>query len=385
MTSTAADNFPLRVAILGTRGIPARYGGFETFAEQLAVRLARRGVAVTVYAEGAAGSSPSCADYRGVRVQSIPVPRWGAASVIAYDVRSVWHARRGFDLVYMLGYGAAFACWLPRAFGTPVWINMDGLEWARSKWSAPARLWLRLMEWTATWAATRLIADARAIERHIQKTYPRAAPCSFIAYGAEVRQQTPDAALLAAWGVERQRYFLVVARVEPENHVEEAVDAYQRYRDLGGTAALVVVGDVHDGSAYSRRVLSRQVPGLHWLGAVYEAYVLENLRLGALAYLHGHSVGGTNPSLLEALGCGNLVIAHRNVFNEEVLGELGWYFHTPAELAERMHEVESIGADERSRRQQAAWTCIEARYSWPGVAAAYEKLMREAVGQEPVA
>lgn len=372
-------DIPLRVAILGTRGIPARYGGFETFAEQLALRLVARGFQVTVYAEGAPSSALTSTDYRGVRVQTVPVPRWGAASVIAYDVRSIWHARRGFDLVYMLGYGAAFACWLPRLFGTAVWINLDGLEWARSKWSAPARLWLRTMEWAATRAANRLIADADAIRCRVLSVYPRAAPCSFVAYGAEIQRQSADGDLLPTLGLARHSYFVVVARVEPENHIAEIIDAYQRYREQGGANALVIVGNAQGHAPYCRRVVSTMVPGLRWLGPVYDAPMLQALRTGAVAYLHGHSVGGTNPSLLEALGCGSLVIAHRNVFNEEVLGDLGWYFDSSDELARHMREVEGLGPQEREGRRTAAWERIEKRYSWEGVVDAYEQLIHDTV------
>ena len=208
----------LRIAILGTRGIPAGYGGFETFAEQLAVRLAARGHQVTVYAEAEGRAPGPDRHYQGVRVRERRRPHWGPASTLAYDSACLWDARRGHDLVYMLGYGAAWACWLPRVLGTPVWINVDGLEWARSKWSAPARLYLRCMEWLAPRTATRLIADAQAIAARMQERYPHGAPCSFIAYGAEPVEQA-DPALLAQWGLEPGGYLLAVARPEPENHV----------------------------------------------------------------------------------------------------------------------------------------------------------------------
>ena len=137
--AVAARPAALRVAILGTKGIPASYGGFETFAEQLAVRLVARGHQVTVYAEAEDGPAPADTFHQGVRVRFQRRPHWGPASVLAYDCASLWDARRGYDLVYMLGYGAAWACWWPRVFGTPVWINVDGLEWARSKWGRAAR------------------------------------------------------------------------------------------------------------------------------------------------------------------------------------------------------------------------------------------------------
>ena len=375
-----APTRPLRIAILGTRGIPARYGGFETFAERLSVALVERGFEVTVYAEAEPGQGAAEANHLGVKVVSVPVPRWGPASVIGYDLRCLWQARRGFDLVYMLGYGAAFACWLPRVFGTRVWINLDGLEWARTKWSAPVRAYLRVMEWAATRTANRLIADAQAIARRVQRVYPRAAPCTCIAYGAPVVHGLPDAPVLQAYGLAADAYFLVVARIEPENHVDEIVQGHQRYRAQGGTLPLVVVGELNASTRYGRRVASRGSDGVIWAGAVYDPQRLQALRLGARAYLHGHSVGGTNPSLLEALGCGNPVVAHRNEFNAEVLAELGWYFSTPDELAGHLLALEPQAEAQRVQQAEAARARIETRYTWAAIAQSYADLIRSDVG-----
>ena len=250
--SPGARQPALRIAILGTRGIPAGYGGFETFAEQLATRLVARGHRVTVYAEADGVAPAADGDHLGVRVRYRRRPRWGAASVLAYDCACLWDARKGYDLVYMLGYGAAWACWWPRLSGVPVWINVDGLEWARSKWSAVARIYLRAMEWVASRAATRTIADAQAIADRFRSLYPRGAPCSFIAYGAELVQEAQPA-MLARWGLQPYRYLLVVARPEPENHIEEIIQGCLLH---GGPWPLVVVGGVTGATAYQRRLLS---------------------------------------------------------------------------------------------------------------------------------
>lgn len=372
--SQAAGAAPsLRIAILGTRGIPAGYGGFETFAEQLAVRLAARGHQITVYAE-APGRAPR-ADrlYQGVRVRERRSPRWGPASTLAYDGACLWDARRGHDLVYMLGYGAAWACWLPRLFGTPVWINVDGLEWARSKWSAPARAYLRAMEWLATRSATRLIADAQAIAARMRQRYPRGAPCSFIAYGAQLPQR-PDPAPLARWGLEPGGYLLAVARPEPENHLLEIAQGCLQVPDA---PPLVLVGDVRaDGSAYQRRLLTLAGERVRFLGGVYDAAQLESLRLHSACHLHGHSVGGTNPSLLEALACGNWVIAHDNPFNREVAREAADYFSSPAALAQALRRWQGASQTERRRRADQARHVIAQNYTWEQITDRYEALMR---------
>ena len=364
----------LRIAILGTRGIPAGYGGFETFAEQLAVRLAARGHQVTVYAEAEGRAPGPDRRHQGVRVRERRRPHWGPASTLAYDSACLWDARRGHDLVYMLGYGAAWACWLPRALGTPVWINVDGLEWARSKWSAPARLYLRCMEWLAPRTATRLIADAQAIAARMQERYPRGAPCSFIAYGAEPVGQA-DPARLAQWGLEPGGYLLAVARPEPENHVLEIIEGC-----LLQPAALplVVVGQVRaDGSDYQRRLLALAGPRVRFIGGVYEPAQLQSLRLHAACHLHGHSVGGTNPSLLEALACGNWVIAHDNPFNREVARDAADYFADPAALAAALAAWSATPPAQRRARAARARQIIARHYTWEQIADRYEALALE--------
>lgn len=372
----AASSGPaaLRIAILGTCGIPAGYGGFETFAEQLAVRLAARGHQVTVYAEARPGEAMPQADrdHQGVRVRARRRPHWGPASTLAYDCACLWDARRGQDLVYMLGYGAAWACWLPRAFGVPVWINVDGLEWARSKWGAGARLYLRLMEWLATRTATRLIADAQAIATRMRQRYPRGAPCSFIAYGAEPIEQA-EAGLLGRWGLVPGAYLLVVARPEPENHVLEIIEGHLLH---GGALPLVVVGSVNGANAYQQRLLALAGERVRFVGGVYDPAQLQSLRLHAACHLHGHSVGGTNPSLLEALACGNWVIAHDNPFNREVARGAADYFQSPAQLAQALARWAASTASERQQRAAHARQIVTDHYSWERITDHYEALMR---------
>ncbi len=365
---------PLRIAILGSRGIPANYGGFETFAEQLAVRLALRGYQITVYAESE-DAPPKDRVYKGVRVRFRRRPRWGAASVLAYDCACLWDACKGYDLVYMLGYGAAWACWWPRIFGVPVWINVDGLEWARSKWGHGARLYLRAMEWLATRVATLLVADAEAIAQRFRQTHPRGAPCTFVAYGAELMQAADvDAAPLAQWGLQPGQYMLVVARAEPENHVLEIIEGYTLQ---AGNWPLVVVGDIGGATAYQQRLRQCASDKVRFVGGIYDAQQLASLRLHAACHLHGHSVGGTNPSLLEAMACGNWVIAHDNPFNREVARETADYFSTPEQLAQCLQRMTLATAAERQARRDAVRAIVARFYGWESIADAYERLIVE--------
>lgn len=362
----------LRVAILGSRGIPANYGGFETFAEQLATRLVSRGHHVTVYAETQDRASVDTF-YEGVRVRSMHRPRWGAASVLAYDCSCLWDARHSYDLVYMLGYGAAWACWWPRVFGVPVWINVDGLEWARSKWGRVARLYLRCMEWMATKAATRVIADAEAIAQRFRETYASGAPSSVIAYGAEaVHAEDVDPSVLLEWGLLDGRYMLVVARPEPENHILEIIRGYLIH---GGDWPLVIVGDVSGATPYQRELKKLASGRVRFIGGIYVAAQLKSLRVHAACYLHGHSVGGTNPSLLEALACGNWVLAHDNPFNREVARDAADYFSTPEQLALALGNVVSLADTEKQERSDRARSIVTEHYTWDGIADSYERLM----------
>ncbi|HEX5783190.1 MAG TPA: DUF1972 domain-containing protein [Burkholderiaceae bacterium] len=366
----------LSLAILGTRGIPARYGGFETFAEQLAIRLVERGIQVTVYAEADQVGLPDTW-HLGVKVRHIHRPSWGPASVIGYDCRCLWDAHGRHDIVYMLGYGAAWACWLSRLRGQRIWLNVDGLEWARSKWNWVARTYLRVMEWVSSWSPSRIIADAQAIADHFQAKYPQAVPCTFIAYGADPVEAADDqAALLDTWGLMSGAYALVVARPEPENHVLEIVRAYLQ---ANRHEPLVVVGGVGPVNAYQRSLLALADGNVRFLGGVYDDRALKQLRIHAACYLHGHSVGGTNPSLLEALACGNVTIAHDNPFNREVGGDAMLYFGSEDELIQHLNQVMGMPLSERRRWAERARHLIESRYTWDHIANAYERLMVEEV------
>jgi len=363
------DERPGRIAILGSRGIPARYGGFETFAERLAIGLAQRGHQVTVYAEGE-GADES---YRGVTVRYISSPEWGAFGTIAYDVFSLWDARRGHDVVYMLGYGAAFACAVPRWFGSTVWINIDGLEWRRSKWSWVARTYLRCMEWIASMAADVVVADARAIAMHYEQAYPAGAPCVFIPYGADSPSPLKSGRdVLTSLALSDTSYDLLIARLEPENHVLPVIQAHAC---LNSDIALVIVGDHTCDTPYVRELLRQVHPRILWLGAIFDHDLLGALRTHCRIYLHGHSVGGTNPSLLEAMAAGCAVIAHNNPFNQEVLSDAGLYFSDSSELTTVLNGVDGL---DLPRFRVVARKRVADVYSWDAVINQYEPLLQKA-------
>lgn len=361
----------MKLAILGTRGIPARYGGFETFAERLAVGLVEMGHEVTVYCAGSASAAPE--EYRGVQLRYCPAPRLGPLETILYDIFCLWDARRSFDVVYMLGYGAAPACKIPRLWGTTIWINPDGLEWARAKWNALAKAYFRMMEWASVRMADRVIADAEAIAASLAERHGQRHSCSVIPYGCEIVDAPPPASLLAEWELSAGDYYLVVCRLEPENHVLEILRAFQQSRSA---RKLVVVGNHRARGAYVRQLRAVSDPRIRMIGTVYDPERLTALRSHAFAYMHGHSVGGTNPSLLEAMGCGNAVFAHRNPFNQETLGGTGIFFDGVNDLAGAIDEAER---DEHLLHARRAATKLRARtyYQWCDVVASYASLLEQ--------
>lgn len=301
----------------------------------------------------------------------------GSASVLAYDIQCLWDARRSFDVVYMLGYGAAWGCFIPRLWGTRVWVNMDGLEWARSKWRPWIRSYFRLMERVMAYTVDRVLADAQAIKRYYDGRYPSGAPCTFIPYGAQGMQVPDTVGPLARHGLVVDRYFLVVARMEPENHIHEIIRAHQQW---GGSCPLVIVGDHTADNAYCHWIRQQQSPSVLLLGAIYEADRLAALRSGALAYVHGHSVGGTNPSLLEAMWYGSVVLAHDNPFNREVLGDEGMIFASEEALVGLYQRACDMTPAAMVQSRQQARQIVLSRYQWPLVVTEYLVMLRQEVG-----
>jgi glycosyltransferase involved in cell wall biosynthesis len=346
----------MRLALLGARGIPARYGGFETFAEQLAVRLVERGHDVTVFCEAVEGASDQ---YKGVKLRNVRAHKLGPLSTLVYDAACLWQARSSFDVVYMLGYGSSALCWLPRIWGKQVWINMDGLEWARAKWGTIAHWYFRCAEAIAMHTPDRIIADAAAIKANLQSRHRKLPPCDVIPYGCEI-VTSPRPEVLNGFGLDPQSYYLVVCRFEPENHVKEIIEGFV---DSGTRARLVMVGDCSGENAYVESLVRYKDDRLLFAGPIYDATRLQALRYFCRAYLHGHSVGGTNPTLLEAMGCGSVVIANDNPFNREVLGSSSLFFSTPKQISACIHAVD-CGEVEMARMKVKVVERVKEYYTW---------------------
>lgn len=357
------------LAILGSRGIPAKYGGFETFAERLGEMLVARGYSVAVYCDHVA--DPALATYKGIDLVYLPARGFGKLTSLLFDIRCLWHARKRYDVVYMLGYPPSLFCLIPRLWGREVWINMAGREWARSKWKFFGRNYLHFMEFIATLVPHRMIADAQAIYADLKSRYRHLPPCSVIAYGGEVIEESPSKDVLKEWNLVPEEYLLIVSRIQSDNHVREMIDGFLLSKSQ---RKLVVVGDNAGDRGYADSVFSIKDPRVIFAGGIYDQDKLRALRYHAWAYCHGHSAGGTNPSLLEAMGCGNATIAHDNVFNREVAGEGALYFSSPEECAAAVARLEADPGLRESMRRVACER-VRSRYRWDQVADAYGELL----------
>lgn len=355
--------------ILGIRGLPAAHGGFETFAERLALYLVTRGWRVTVYCQEE-GSGPAMEDqWQGIARVRIPVRDTGPRGTIVFDWKATRHAARSPGLCLTLGYNTAIFCALLRIAGVPNVINMDGIEWQRSKWGAVAKTWFWINERAGACLGNRLVADHPEIERHLQRLVP-AARLQMIAYGAD-RLRGVDAGPVRAFGMEPGRMLSLVARPEPENSVLEAVAGFSRRRR---GMHLAVLGDFRDNNPYHRKVRAAASDEVLFLGAIYDKAVVQALRFHSLLYLHGHRVGGTNPSLIEALGAGNAVLAHDNRFNRWVLGDAGRFFHDADSLDFALSGLLSDPAQVHTLRA-ASIARFEAAFTWPRILREYEALL----------
>ena len=318
-----------RIRILGTRGVPNAHSGFEAFAEALAPYLVERGWDVVVYCQedAATWTSPDADEsvWRGVRRVHIPIQQAGPLGTIVFDWRCTLHALRdplgGTALV--LGYNTALFSLLYKLRGVKSVMNMDGIEWRRAKWGPLERLWFFVNEWLGCLLSDHLIADHPAIALRLERRRRVAARrISMIPYGArEVRSASTTA--LRPLGLAGRRYALVIARPEPENSILEIVRAFSRRRR---DCALVVVGPYGRDVKYQRRVLEAASDEVLFPGPIFDHPTVDALRLFACLYVHGHTVGGTNPSLVEALGAGLPVLARDNEFNRWVAAGAGHYF-----------------------------------------------------------
>lgn len=360
------------LAILGIRGIPARHGGFETFAERLSLYLVKLGWRVTVYCQEEGHAGPIREDrWEGIDRVIIPVKRSGAIGTVHFDWQSTRHVMRSADgLILTLGYNTALFCAPYRTRGITNIINMDGIEWKRDKWKAHERLWLWLNERIGCLLGNHLIADHPQIAKHLA-TRVDAKKITMIPYGADaVATASPSA--LKSLNLEPFKYLTVIARPERENSILEIVRAFSKKRR---NIKLVVLGKyTPDSNSFHSAVLDAASEETIFPGAIYEKEVLAALRTYNLAYVHGHTVGGTNPSLVEALGSGSAVLAHDNAFNRWVAGPKALYFGNEEECEMRLEQIIDGKAPLADMRKASAERYLT-NFTWEKILNAYESLL----------
>ncbi len=354
----------MRIALLGTRGIPANYGGFETFAEEISVRLAERGHDVTVYCRQRSGSRT----YRGVRLRYVPTIRHKYLDTVAHTALSTMDVLlRRFDvLLYCNAANAVFTLW-PRLIGTPTALNVDGVERHRKKWNGVAKGWYLVSEWLATWCCSAIVSDAQRIREYYLEHYGKES--TFIPYGAEVGHiEKTD--LIRALGLEPRRYVLYVSRMEPENNAVMVREAFEKVRT---DFKLVLVGDAPYAADYIQQVKATRDRRIVIPGGIYgEGY--RQLQSHCHTYVQATEVGGTHPALIEAMGRGALVLYLDTPVSAEVAGDAAVPFKD--DLVAKLQWAVDICEHER-----AAWGCramqrVEQHYSWNAVTDAYETLFR---------
>jgi glycosyltransferase involved in cell wall biosynthesis len=360
----------LKIAILGTRGIPNHYGGYEQAATFLSEGLLQKGHSVTVY--NSHNHPHKDNNWKGVEIVHCydPEYRAGTAGQFIYDLNCIRHARKqDYDVLLLMGYTSSsiWGSWYP---GKPVIIsNMDGLEWKRPKYSRPVQRYLKYAEKLAVKYSDHYIADSPVIRDYLQKKY-HIQSC-YIPYGAVIHSgQSKE--VLNTWSVKPDNYYLLIARMEPENNIETILDGF-----VAGCSgqSFVVVGNTDNKYGKKMRQKFGNEPGIIFTGALFDQQQLHSLRSFCSLYFHGHSVGGTNPSLLEAMASGALIAAHDNVFNKDVLGDDAYYFSSAADISQLVNVV-----TRNETKQQMTGHNIEKirqSYNWETVTSQYEQFIVE--------
>lgn len=359
----------MKIAILGTRGIPNYYGGFEQFAEYFAAYCAEKGHDIYVY--NSHNHPYQEKTFKGVNIlhQYDPEYKMGSFGQFIYDRNCIKDIqKRDFDIILQLGYTSS-SVWFYMMPKKPVLItNMDGLEWKRSKYPWPMRKFLKFAEWLAAVSSDYLVADSLGIQSSLKNLYKK--DSRYIAYGANLFTN-PDDAILKEYGLEKENYNMVMARFEPENNIDMVLEGVVL---SGDTTPILVIGkhETKYGSYLKNKF--KDHPHIRFVGGLYNIDHLNNLRYYSKLYFHGHSVGGTNPSLLEAMASGALIAAHNNDFNRGVLKDNAYYFKSPEEVAQLLTKLTKNDNLELIKNNNKA---IENDFNWKKINGDYLQFFEE--------
>lgn len=363
-----------RVALIGSRGVPASYGGYETLMEELGARLVERGFEVTVYCR-AHHTDPTLKSYRGMRLVVLPTLKSKYLDTPVHSLLSVLHAGSlPYDAALMVNSANALFVPLLRAGAIPTALNVDGIEKRRAKWGWPGRMVYALSERLSTVVADALVTDAEVIAGHYRRRY--AVESETIAYGVDPAPEPPGPTL-AGLGLEPRRYFLYVSRFEPENNPHRVVESYRR---VGGEIPLVMVGGAPYAGRFIHSFTQDADPRVRFPGPIYGRGYRELLS-HALAYIQATEVGGTHPALVEAMGYGAPLVVNDTPEHREVAGDCAKYFRVaePRDLAEALEGVRAAPEEALADGRRGAARAGEL-YNWDGVADRYAALLRRLAG-----
>lgn len=363
----------MKIAIIGTRGVPNYYGGFEQFAEFFSVYLAEKGH--EVYCYNSHNHPYQEKTFHGVNIihQHDPEYKYGTFGQFIYDYNCIMDSRkRDFDIILQLGY-TSNSIWFFLLPKKPIIItNMDGLEWKRSKYSWPVQQFLKVAEWLAAVSSDYLVADSLGIQSFLKKTYKK--DSTYIAYGA-YPFNTPNESLLEEYKVEKGGYNMIMARFEPENNLDMVLEGVSLCEDK---TPILVVGKHETKYGEYLKNKFRYFPHIRFMGGIYNLEHLNNLRYYSNIYFHGHSVGGTNPSLLEAMASQALIVAHNNDFNKGVLKENAFYFSDATEVK---HLLQTIHKKDNLHMIENNYKAIENDFNWAKINGNYLQLFEECMAR----
>lgn len=375
----------MKIAFVSTRGIPNNYGGFEQFAEYISVGLAERGHDVTVYSPHYHPYQEK--EYKGVKIKHIYSPeQWMGGSVgsFFYDYTCLKDAlkKEDFDIIYEAGYTSIIPAYIRfnvKDIKKPIFTtNMDGLEYKRTKFNPLVRKFVFWEEKMAVKHSHYLIADNMGIQDYYKEKYGKES--KFLAYGADIHDDW-DEALLQEYGLEVDNYYLIVARLEPENNLVMAIEGYLKSAE-NGKRPLIIVGKTN--TPHGKELVKKygQEKSIRFMGGIYDFKKIDSVRHFAYAYFHGHSVGGTNPSLLEAMASGCFMLANDNVFNRAVLKENALYYRNADDVCELLNRIDDeVGAKKESLVNRN-WEEIKTVYSWEKLVDEHEKYFNWLLNQK---
>lgn len=378
------------IFIVGSKGIPGNYGGYETFVDKLTEY--HQDNKQLKYHVACKGTEADEFEYHNARCFQVKVPNIGPAQAIYYDVAALYQCCKYIEhnhienpLVYILacriGPFAKYFQHRIHKLGGKVYVNPDGHEWMRAKWSAPVRKYWKISEGMMVKHADLLVCDSKNIETYIQTTYKKYQPnTTFIAYGADVKPSVlaDDDAKLTNWyqekGLQKKKYYLVVGRFVPENNYETMI---REFMNSGTDKDFAIITNVNDKflDELEQKLHFRNDPRIKFVGTVYEQELLKKIRENAYGYFHGHEVGGTNPSLLEALGSTDLNLLLNVGFNREVAEDSACYWtKQDGDLAALIEQADKWTEEEIEKLGTTAKKRIADCYSWEFIASEYEKV-----------